>query len=500
MSDFLKDNNYLDFLLGESNVKFQFIFNNTNDLIQIFNDKMEIEYINENAHLRTLGYVNEDGVNILSDDKIHPKETKEAQQFLRDLIQKGEAEREGRLKHREGHWIWFNIRGKKILELRDSIQFLIISSEISKRKYAEQKLKESEEKYSFITENANDLIDIINIKLEIEYVNEEVHKKVLGYSKKDLIGNLLLNFVHPDDFLTAMKVLKGGFKKGETEGTIRFQHKNGTWIWLEIKGKAFLDNDGKQKALLISRDETKRKKAEDDLKATMEELKRSNEDLENFAYVASHDLQEPLRMVASFTQLLAKRYKDELDSEAHEYIDFAVDGAKRMQQLINDLLTYSQVRTHAKPFTQLDLNEILEKVLKDLKYSIEESNALFMYDSLPVIMGDKSQISQVFQNLISNGLKFNDKEYPLINISAESKKSHWLFSIRDNGIGIDSKYYDSIFKIFKRLHSRKDYPGTGIGLSICKRIIKRHGGEIWIESKLGKGSVFYFSIPKIKIK
>ncbi len=496
MSDYSKDNNYLDFLLKESNEKFQFIFQNTNDLIQILNNDLKIEYINVQAHLRVLGHIDYNLINFLSEDISHPDEKKDTHNFIKILIEEGEAEREGRLKNKAGDWIWFNIKGRRILELSDDLRYVIILREISKRKDAEQKLKESEEKYRFITESANDLIAIINKNSEFEYINEEVHKKTIGYLEKDLIGKKALNFVHPDDFLNTMKALKGGFKKGEAEVEVRFRHKDRTWRWLVIRGKVFYDHNNEAKALLISRDETERKQAEKDLKDTMNELKRSNADLEHFAYVASHDLQEPLRMVASFTQLLARRYGDKLDKQGHEFINFAVDGAKRMQQLINDLLSYSKVKTHSQPFTEIDMNTILKEVLKDLKYSIEESNVLFMYDDLPKIIGDRSQISQVFQNLISNGIKFNDKENPIIKISVESANNFWIFSIRDNGIGIEQKYHDSIFKIFKRLHSRKDYPGTGIGLSICKKIIKRHRGEIWTESIIGKGSVFYFSIPK----
>ncbi len=500
MSDYLKNKSFLDFILKESNEKYNFILQNTNDLIQILNDKFKIDYINDQAHFKTIGYSSEDLIGNNLGELIHPNESKDVRLFLENLLKNGETEREGRLKHKNGNWIWFNIRGKKILDLNDEIKYLIISREISKEKKVEEELKTSEEKYRLITENANDLIDIIDKDFKIEYINEEVHKKILGYSKKDLIGKLAINFVHPDDFLTAMKSLKRGIKQGEGEAEIRFKHKNGNWVWLEIRGRIFIDINGKEKGLLISRDETKRKEAEEKLKKTLEELKRSNADLEQFAYIASHDLQEPLRMVASFTQLLGKRYKDKLDSDANDFINFAVDGAKRMQELINDLLTYSKVRTHGQPFEEVDLNKILKDVLKNLKFSIDDSDTIFTYDPLPVIMGDSLQISQLFQNLISNAIKFNDKEQPMVSISIKTKKKDWVFSIRDNGIGIDPKYYDTIFKIFKRLHSRKDYPGSGIGLSICKKIIKRHAGEIWVESEEGRGSVFYFSIPKIKIR
>jgi light-regulated signal transduction histidine kinase (bacteriophytochrome) len=224
-------------------------------------------------------------------------------------------------------------------------------------------------------------------------------------------------------------------------------------------------------------------------------LERSNRELELFAYVASHDLQEPLRMVASYTQLLARRYKDKLDADAQEFTAFAVDGAIRMQKLINDLLMYSRVGTKGKPFEPIEGEEILRAVLSNLKIAIQESGAIVSHDPLPTIHGDPVQLIQVFQNLIGNAIKFRGSAPPRVHVGVEKKERQWTFSVRDNGIGIDRQYFDRIFVIFQRLHTREEYPGTGIGLAVCKKIVERHGGRIWVESESGKGTTFFLTIP-----
>jgi light-regulated signal transduction histidine kinase (bacteriophytochrome) len=234
---------------------------------------------------------------------------------------------------------------------------------------------------------------------------------------------------------------------------------------------------------------------EDELQETLIKLKRSNSELEQFAYVASHDLQEPLRIISSFLQLLQMRYSGQLDSDADEFINFAVEGAKRMQNLIQDLLAYSRVTTKGNEFKDIKMEEALEQALVNLKMSIEENNANITHDPLPIITADYSQMIQLLQNLIGNSIKYRSDKIPEIHISAQEKDNDWIFSVEDNGIGIDPQYSDQVFQIFKRLHTNEEYKGTGIGLAITKRIIERHSGRIWVESELGKGSKFYFTIP-----
>ncbi len=226
-----------------------------------------------------------------------------------------------------------------------------------------------------------------------------------------------------------------------------------------------------------------------------EELNRSNVELQQFAYVASHDLQEPLRMVASFTQLLAKRYKDKLDDDARDFITYAVDGATRLQNLITDLLTYSRVGTQGKPLEPTECDAVLDRVLNSLKLVIKESGAIVARKPLPRVLADGMQLSQLFQNLLTNAIKFHGEKPPHVEISAETNGRLSKISVRDHGIGIAKGHGDRIFVIFQRLHTKTEYPGTGIGLAICKKIVERHGGKIWVEPTPGEGSTFCFTIP-----
>lgn len=248
--------------------------------------------------------------------------------------------------------------------------------------------------------------------------------------------------------------------------------------------------------LVLIRDITERKRAEEALARQAEELARSNAELDQFAYVVSHDLQEPLRAVAGYLRLLQRRNKGRLDASSENYITRTVDAALRMQTLINDLLAYSRVHTRGTSFEPIDCNVIVNRALVHLRDAVEKSGVVVNADRLPVIQGDDTQLTQLFKNLISNAIKFRGAVPLRVDIAAERKEQEWVFSVRDNGIGIDPKYTDRIFVIFKRLHGRRKYPGTGIGLAICKKIVERHGGRIWVGSELGKGSTFYFTIPE----
>jgi light-regulated signal transduction histidine kinase (bacteriophytochrome) len=249
------------------------------------------------------------------------------------------------------------------------------------------------------------------------------------------------------------------------------------------------------------RDIAARKRAEAHLLQKMEELNRSNEELGQFAYIASHDLQEPLRMVASYTQLLSRRYKGKLDADADEFIAFAVDGANRMQRLIQDLLSFSRVGTKGKDLRNVSSENALRQALKNLRGAIEESGALVTHDPLPTVLADDSQLTQLFQNLVGNAIKYQNAGVPRVHVAAvKNGSSKWMFSVQDNGLGIDPQYFERIFGMFQRLHKREEFAGTGIGLAICKKIVERHGGSISVESRPGHGSTFRFALAETERK
>jgi len=255
---------------------------------------------------------------------------------------------------------------------------------------------------------------------------------------------------------------------------------------------------GKQVGQFIGRKqaEVALREANAELTRKAQELARSNAELEQFAYVASHDLQEPLRMVSSYTQLIMRRYSDRLDGDAREFMDFIVDGSARMKRLIEDLLAYSRVGTHGKELKPIDCETVLEKALVNLRGTIEDTGAVVTHDPLPTADADNSQLVQLFQNLIGNAIKFRGAAPPAVHVSAEERADVWVFIVRDNGIGIEPQYFERIFMVFQRLHGKAEYPGTGIGLAICKKVVDRHGGRIWVESQPGQGSKFCFALPK----
>jgi len=271
-------------------------------------------------------------------------------------------------------------------------------------------------------------------------------------------------------------------------------------VWLSVSGEPVFDEGRRFRGYRgVGTDITERKRAQGVLRAAYDELARSNAELQQFAYVASHDLQEPLRMIGSYTQLLEKRYGAKLDQDAREFMDFIVDGATRMKQLIEDLLAYSHVGTRGKELRPVQAQAVLDKVLINLRGAVEQSGATVTHDPLPEVNADDMQLAQLLQNLIGNAIKFRGKdEAPRIHVGVEDAGDEWRFTVADNGIGIEPQYFERIFMVFQRLHTRDEYPGTGIGLAICKKVIDRHDGRIWVESAYGKGSKFYFTLPKIR--
>jgi signal transduction histidine kinase len=265
--------------------------------------------------------------------------------------------------------------------------------------------------------------------------------------------------------------------------------------FMVLNARRIQPETGQSTILLAIEDITERTEIERALELHAKELERSNADLEQFAYVASHDLQEPLRMVTSFTQLLAKRYKGKLDSDADEFIAYIVEGATRMHRLINDLLAYARLGSRAAEFAPTECEAVLAAAVSNLGSAMEENGATVTHDPLPPVMADMDQLSRLFQNLLSNAIRFRAADPPVVHVSARRNENEWLFSVRDNGIGIDPEQFERVFLVFQRLRGKSEHSGTGVGLAICKKIVERHGGKIWIESQAGKGSTFYFTIP-----
>ena len=368
-----------------------------------------------------------------------------------------------------------------------------VATDMTERRRAEEALRASEEKYRELFDRSNDAIFITSRDANIIDVNPST-LELFGYTRDEAMHLNVLDVYHrAEDRARFQEEIERNGSVRDFE--VRIRKKDGTVMDCLVDATVRSDNDGTVLGYEgLIRDITERKRAEEALQLYADELARSNADLQQFAYVASHDLQEPLRMVAGYTQLLARRYRDRLDADADEFIGYAVDGAVRMQNLINDLLAYSRVGNRGQPLEATDCNAVFDEVVANLRTAMDDSQATVARDALPTVRADKSQLVELFQNLISNAIKFHGEEPPRIHVSAGLKENGWVFSVRDNGIGIDSEYAERIFGIFQRLHTRDQYPGTGIGLAICKRIVESRGGQIWVESQPGEGSIFHFTI------
>jgi PAS domain S-box-containing protein len=376
----------------------------------------------------------------------------------------------------------------------------VISSairDVTARKTAEEALCEAEERFRALANNISQLAWMADENGYIFWYNQRWFDYT-GTTLEEMAGWGWQKVHHADHVQQVVAKISKCFQSGEVwEDTFPLRGRDGNYRWFLSRAVPIHDPKGKVLRWFgTNTDITERKDSEEHLVKTVAELKRSNDELQQFAYVASHDLQEPLRMVASYTQLLAQRYKGRLDSDADAFIAYAVDGSNRMQGLIRDLLAYSRSGTNGKALREIASGDSLEEALTNLRATIEQSGAVVTHDSLPTITTDDRQLAQVFQNLVGNAIKYRGAEVPQVHVSAEKNSSkEWIFSVRDNGLGIDPQYFERIFVIFQRLHGREEFEGTGIGLAICKKIVEQLGGRIWVESQLEKGSTFYFALP-----
>ena len=489
--------------LKESEQKFRELFNKADDMITLVELKEnglpgKFVEVNDITSQR-LGYSKKELLNMTPLDIIAPERLEDVPKNARELKKKKKARFEIVHLTKDGKRIPVE-NNNHLFELGGKIFILAISRDISQRKKAELALKESEELLKTTIESSPDSITVTDLDLNIILCNQATVDMYGVSSKDDIIGLNAFELVDPKDRGKLVEVVQKSLLDMEIvhlEINLFTKDKKESFS-AEISGNIIKDAHGKPTSFVaITKNITERKKAEKELKDTIEELKRSNNELQQFAYITSHDLQEPLRAISSYAGLLKRRYEGQLDQDADDFIEFMIDGSRRMKEMIQALLEYSRVGTKGGDFKVFNVEKSLEIALNNLRVSIDENNAVINHDPLPDIFADLNQITRVFQNLIGNAIKFRkEDEPPEIYISAQKSEDEWVFSVSDNSIGMEQEYTDKIFEIFRRLHPIGEYKGAGIGLAIVKRIIDRHGGHIWVESELGKGSTFYFSLPK----
>lgn len=431
---------------------------------------------------------------------IHPQDRDRVLQAIRTKAARGEYSEEYRIVRPDGAERWIRDRAFPVqAEPGRGLRIAGIAEDVTERKQAEQAAHDRAERLRAVVETAGDGIITIDAQGQIDSFNPAA-KTMFGYSVQEAIGqnvNLLMPAPYReqhDGFLShylntgEKKIIGGGAR--EVVG----KRKNGSTFPLELTVTE-MSVGGNRMFTGMLRDITERKQAQTLLGLRADELARSNNELEQFAYIASHDLQEPLRMVASYLGLLAERYAGHLDDRADKYINYAVDGAVRMKALIDDLLSLSRVTTQGKPLVLMEAQAALDEALVNLSTTIRERGAIVTSDNLPRVLADPIQMVRLFQNLIGNAIKFCENKRPTVHVLAERVGDEWVLSVQDNGIGVAPQQQERIFQIFKRLHERDRYAGTGIGLAICKKVVERHGGRIWVESRPNEGSTFLFSLP-----
>lgn len=491
--------------------EYMHFFNNSNDLCAICTIDSEFKQLNAMV-LSTLGYAEAEMIGKSFIDFVHPDDilfiVKEIEQSRKTETSTINFSR--RFLKKNGDYIWINW---KAIMHPDTGHIYAIGRDITEQKNLEVKLKqfnielekqveekskqiaEKEQQYRFLLENMQEGIQLIDFNWRYLFVNNSVVGQSRYATEKELLGKTVQEIYPGVESTELFSVLNRCMKERESVSLESpFIFPNGEMAWFELSVQPVPEG-----IFILSSDISARKKVEDKLSNYTEELKRSNAELERFAYVASHDLQEPLRMVSSFINLLSRRMNDKLDDTSKQYMHYATDGAERMKTLIHDLLEYSRVGTQKETFKAVNPAEVLTYVVRVLDEDIRKNKAEIDIHPMPVIIAGKTLFSQLFMNLLSNALKYHGDKIPHIEIGCTEGENEYTFYVADNGEGIEQRFFDKIFIIFQRLHNKSEYSGTGIGLAICKKIVETHKGRIWVESEKGKGSTFYFTIPKINV-
>ena len=446
------------------------------------------------------GYSRDQIIGHLGTDIMHEDDRQRAIDELtkRLMGQESPARQDYRIKTLDGSIRYTELSIATLKDDKEEILgFVAVLRDTTERRKMEEAISEGHKLLSAIFASLADGIVVVDKDIKFVQWNQAA-LDITGIKAEEIAGKSGIEFVIPEDRPRLMEELgKQLTGTASTRQSYRVQF-GGELKYIELSISELKDDAGNLKGFVAAlRDVTARNAMERELKKALDDLQRSNKELEQFAYIASHDLQEPLRMVSSYTQLLSKRYTGKLDTNADEFIAYAVDGADRMQKMINDLLTFSRVNTRGKDFEPVNLEKAFTDAIDNLKLAIEDNKATITHDPLPRVLADASQMIRLFQNLIGNALKFHGAETPVIHVGCKDGEFDYTISIKDNGIGIDNQYFNRLFVIFQRLHTRDQYTGTGIGLAVCKRTVERHGGKIWVESEgAGKGTTFLFTIPK----
>ena len=473
--------------LRESEEKFRTVADFTSDWEYWMGPDQRLVYISPSCEKIT-GYSRAEFTArpVLMEEIVHPQDL--------DLVRRHEARTDQgtttesidfRIVHRDGSVHWIGHQCQQVFSKDGRLLGRRVSNrEITDRKNREELLA----RQAALLDMANDVIFVKDLDDRIVSWNAGGEAKY-GWKEEEVIGKKAYELLKTRFPVPWRQILEQIFATGHWEGELVNTTRNGETLTMNSRLSLQRDYKGRPIAILESQSDIT------PLQEYAVNLSRSNKELEQFAYVASHDLREPLRMVTSFSQLLQQKYQGRLDADADEFIGYIVDGAARMDALIQDLLEYSRVSSRAKPFGPTDMGVVMDHVRQNMAVLIRENGAEVTSGPLPTILADQSQMVQVVQNLVANAIIYRTDELPRVRVEAREKGKEWIFSVHDNGIGIDPAYFDKIFELFQRLHSREQYPGTGIGLAICRRIVERHGGRIWVESEQGKGSTFFFSIP-----
>lgn len=483
--------------------RYNALFRNSAFGVMLINEQGEILEINDQL-LKRLGYerdelLNQSAIKIMISEEDMEPALENLTELRERLIPSINVER--RIRSKNGFLSWSRI-GASLIELSPGeTAIMVLIEDINEEKISRRELDEVERRFEAVFNSSPSGIIITRNQGEILHTNP-AFAEMLGYHPQDLIGKDVFQFTYePDqqDTLKMVNLLNSG-QISEYDLEKRYVRRDGNTFWAKT-WVSLMERNGKDVIrVAIVENIDRRKKAEQKLEEKNKELMEINQELEHFAYVASHDLQEPLRTVASFIQILEKRYGHLLDEDGQQFMMFVVEGAKRMQSLIRDLLEYSRINRFNTDYEKVDLNEVFQTVNRGLKEKIDSTDAVILAENLPSIQGNKIQLTQIFQNLIDNAIKFRGDKKPEIIISVKELPSKWEISVRDNGIGISQEYFQRIFIIFQRLHTHEEYSGTGIGLALCKKIIERHGGEIWLDSVPGQGTNFTFTIAKNLIR